>query len=92
MSHSWFTLLVTRWINFHTKSVCWVASYVSLNSSIVFCEISPHECLILATGSFIEKLLTQRSFGVGRFGYNEQSSCILVDAVHQSYIRVVGVK
>ena len=43
-------------------------------------------------GRFIEELLAQCRFGLGRFGYDNQPARILVDAMHQPHLRVVRIK
>lgn len=43
-------------------------------------------------GGLVEELLAKRCLGIGRLGYDEQAAGVLVDAVHKTHLRVVGVE
>lgn len=76
----------------HAQSVFRVASDVAFYASLVFHDVSPDKCIIGAVSRLMEELFAQNRFGFRRLRHDEQAACVLVDAVHQSYFRVIGIE
>ena len=54
--------------------------------------MSPHQGVVLPLRRVVEELLAQVRLGRCRLRHQEQSARVLVDAVHESHRRVIGVK
>ena len=48
--------------------------------------------MIASVRGFVEKLLAQRCFGLGCLGYNQQPAGVLVNAMHQSHLGIIGIE
>ena len=88
----WLAHLALRREAGHPQAILWVASDVALDATFVLRETSPHERIILSSGSLDEELVAQVSLGLGRLGDDEQAARILVDAVDESHVGIIGVK
>lgn len=86
-----FAHVAVGWKHGHLHTVLWVASYVALDASFVFCNMSPHQCVVFALGGLVEELPSEVGLGFRSLGNDQQSACVLVDAVYKSYFRVVDV-
>ena len=75
----------------HALPVARVAAYVALYASLVVGQMAPHQRVVAAVGVVAEELLAQLALSLGRLGHDEQSARVLVDAVYQPHLRVVGV-
>lgn len=80
------------WKDGHAESVVWIAADVAFYASFFFGEVSPDEGFVASAGVVVEELQSEVAFGFGRFGYDEQSGGVFVDAVDESYFGVVGVE
>ncbi len=75
----------------HAQAVFRVAPDVALYASGVFLEVAPHQCRVAPVGGLVEELRPQLRLCVGRLCHHEQSAGVLVNAVYQSHLRVIGV-
>ena len=75
----------------HLQAVVRVARYLAAHGTRLLLERAPYERVVVALGRLVEELYAQRRLGIGSLRHHEQSRRILVDAVHQSHPRIVGV-
>ena len=78
--------------NLHAEPILRVAGDVALYRSLLFREVSPHQCGVTAVGSLIKKLESELRLGIRRLSNEEQATRVLVDAMHQSYLRIVCIE
>ena len=76
----------------HPQAVLGVAPDVALYAPRVALHVAPHQGVVLPVCGLVVELLAQRGLGLGSLGHHEQPARVLVDAVHQPHLRVVGVK
>ena len=76
----------------HAQAVFGVASNVALDAPLVLDEVAPHQCVIAAVCGLVEKLLSQRRLRLGCLGHHDEAAGVLVDAVNQSHLGIVGVE
>ena len=92
MSDGRFAHLTVHWIDIHLQSVFCMSAYIARYGSLVVGKGAPDKCIVLASAGMVEELLCQMCLGVGSLGNDQQPACILVDAMHQAYSRVVRVE
>ena len=92
MSDGRFAHLTIHWIDIHLQSVFCVSAYIARYSSLVVAKGAPDKCIVLASAGMVKELLCQMCLGIGSLGNDQQPACVLVDAVHQAYGRVVRVE
>ena len=84
--------LGVRWEDSHLHAVAHVSPDVADNGALVILEVAPKDSLVSAVRGLVEKLFGELRFGVGSFGYEQQSRRILVDAVNETECRVVDIE
>lgn len=76
----------------HFETVAHATAYVARDGTFVLLEVTPYECDVTSGNSMFEKLSRQSRVGFFVLGYDEQSRCVLVYAVHQSGAHVPFLK
>ena len=92
MGHRRLAYSRLRRIHRHAQTVFRVTGYITLQASLVFSEVAPHQRIIATVGSLVEKLQAQLGLGVRGLGNDQQSASVLVNTMYQSHFRVVRVK
>ena len=76
----------------HAQPVLRVAADVALYASLVLGDVAPYQCYVAAVGGLVEELQSEACLCVCCLCHDEQSAGVLVNAVYQSHLRVVGVE
>ena len=92
MRYRTFTDTTIRVEHLHTKTILGISSDVPLDTTFVLNDISPYQSIVSAMGGLIEKLLSQRGLGTRSLCHNKQTRRILINTMHQSHFRIVGIK
>ena len=87
-----FPYLAVHRINIHLQAVFGVAAYVASYGALVVRKRSPHKRIVLALGRMVEELLAQVRLCVRSLRNDQQTACVLVDTMHETYRRVVWVE
>ena len=91
MCHSTFPNLRIRRKHRHAHPVFRVSPYITFNSAFILREVTPHQCIVLTFCGLVEKLQAQTRLRRCRLRHHQKSAGILIDAVHQSYLRIIDV-
>ena len=75
----------------HQHAVPRVAADVGGDGALVLLHDAPHQGTVAATGGLQQELVAQGGLGIGRFGHDQQAGRVLVDAVDEAHVRVVGI-
>ena len=78
--------------DFHAQAILGVAGNVSLDSPSVLYKISPHQGIVTAVSSLVEKLFSEGRLGCCCLSNDKESAGIFVNTVHQSHLGVVGIE
>lgn len=75
----------------HLHAVSGITTDIADNGPFILLYISPDQRPVTAFCRLVEELVAEIRLGIRSLGYHQQAGGVLVDAVHQSHMRVIGI-